>query len=43
MRSTSAKKLLGVLRDGTVSVKDIKVADKDTNEVKEVRWSRRPG
>ena len=34
MRSTSAKRLLGMLRDRTVSVKDIKVADKDSNEVK---------
>lgn len=36
MRSTSAKKLLGALRDGTVSVKDTKVTDKDTNEIKVV-------
>ena len=34
MRSTSAKRLLGTLRDRTVSVKDIKVTDKDSNEVK---------
>ena len=32
----SAKNLLGALRDGTVSVKDIKVTDKDSNEVKTV-------
>ena len=34
MRSTSAKRLLGALRDRIVSVRDIKVADKDSNEVK---------
>ena len=34
MSSTSAKRLLGMLRDRTVSVRDIKVADKDSNEVK---------